>query len=215
MTILASTIIAQVSEILQDEDNTRWLAENLLDWLNAGIRDAVTLKPSAYVRNESMPLVAGTKQSIPSGGITFMDVTRNMGADGATPGRVPRFIEKKIIDAENPNWHTDPASATVMHYTFDERDPKHFYVHPKQPSVNPGRVEVVFSAVPAAITDSQALPLDDIYANALIDYLLYRSYAKDPVNASKAAGYYQSFVAVVTGKKIVDADAIPSADKEG
>lgn len=214
-TILASAIIDSASEILQDETNVRWKRPKLLKWLYDGVRDLIILKPSAYVRNEAVKLAAGTKQELPVRGLALMDVTRNMGTNGTTPGRVPRFIEKKRLDDENPNWHRDTANALALHFTYDDRDPKHFYVYPAQPAANQGYVELVFSAEPIAFVETDAIPLDDIYASALIDYLLYRSYAKDPVNAELANSYFQSFGNRVAGKAVSEASHAPSPEREG
>lgn len=214
-TILASAIINGAAEILQDENNVRWTRAKLLAWLMAGMREIVVLRPSAYVVNGNATLVAGTKQTLPAGGILFMDMNRNMGVNGTTPGRVPRFIEKKIIDAENPNWHADKPSATVLHFTYDARDPTHYYVYPRQPDSGQGKVEILYSAAPPAIAEGDAIPLDDTYANSLNDYLLYRAYSKDPVNADKATAYYKTFIGSVATRPQLDAESEPSKDKEG
>ena len=213
-TILASSIISNASGILHDETNVRWTAAQMLEWLNAGMREIVVLKPEAYVKNESVKMAAGTKQALPAGGFTFIDINRNMGANGTTPGRVPRFIEKKVIDAENPNWHKDAAKAEILHYTFDERDPSHFYCYPPQPAANQGYAELVYSAAPPDTASGIAIPLDDVYANPLVDYLLYRAYAKDPIHADKAVLYNQSFMTMVLGKKKFDGAVQPSKEKE-
>lgn len=214
-TILASAIVADAAELLQDRANVRWTKPQLLNWLNAGMREVVIGSPNAYVTNVAVKLVAGTKQTLPNGGILLMDVIRNMGTTGAVPGRVPRYIERKLIDTQNPNWHADSANATVQHYVYDDRDQDHFYVWPRQPDANQGYVEILFSASPPAlIADTQVLPLDDVYSNALVNYLMYRAYSRDPVNSAKAKDYYQQFVFLITGKDQVDGKNKPSEATE-
>lgn len=213
-TILASTILATAADVLQDASEVRWTAAKKLGFLNDGIRELITAKPEAYVVNGNLTLVAGTKQSLPAGTVLLMDVTRNMGASGTAPGRVPRFIEKKELDAENPNWHTDTVSATVKHWTYDKRDPLNYYVYPPQPATAQGKLEAVRSAIPSAIASNTAIPVGDEYANALADYVLYRCYSKDPQSIDLSNKYYQSFLLVVTGKKKIEEEAEPSGDKE-
>jgi len=204
-TILASAILADASEILQDASNIRWTIPKLLSWLNAGQREIVLLRPNANAVNAVIPLVAGTKQSLPDDGVLFLDVFRNMGVDGVTPGRVPRFIARTDIDAENPDWHLDKASAKVQHFIYDDRDQTHFYVYPKQPDEGPGYLEILYSATPAdLISQTEAIALNDIYANALMNYVVYRALEKDPINAVKVAEYYQGFMLLVTGKMRAD-----------
>lgn len=213
-TIIASTILATAADILQDTNGIRWTAAKKLGFLNDGIREAVTAKPNISVVNGNLTLVAGTKQSLPAGTVLLMDVKRNMGAAGTSPGRVPRFIDQEDIDVENPNWHTDTASAVVQHWIYDKQDPLHYYVYPAQPVSTQGTLEAIRSVVPAAIASTDAIPIGDEYANALVDYVLYRCYSKDPINKVMAGQYYQSFLMVMTGKKQIDADAEPSASKE-
>ena len=126
--VLASYIVGKAAEILQDAAGVRWPESDCLEWLNAGLRQIVALRPEAYVINESVQMAAGTKQTLPTGGLTFVDMTRNMGTDGETPGRTVRFIDRALIDAQNPNWHADSASAKIIHYTFGKSDPDRYYV---------------------------------------------------------------------------------------
>ena len=214
-TILASQIIADAAEILQDTGNVRWTALKLLNWISAGEREIVLLRPNANTVNEVVTLAAGTKQSLPAGGVLFLDMLRNMGTDGATPGRVPRFVKREDIDAENPDWHIDTASAKVQHFIYDDRDQTHFYVYPKQPTTGFGTVEILYSATPAELTAvTDAITLNDIYANALMNYVVYRALEKDPVNAAKAAEFYQAFMLLVTGKSRADDGDKPQAGSE-
>lgn len=193
-TILASTILSRAGTIIQDETNARWPQAELLKWLNDGQREIVLLKPDSYAQNESVALVAGTKQSIPATGIALIDVVRNMGTGGSTPGRAIRLIQRKILDEQLPDWHTETAAAIIKHFTFDDRDPKRYYVYP--PSDGTTKIEVVYSSAPADVTVSDPITLDDIYSNALLDYVLYRAYQKDAdyaANDARVAAAYQAF----------------------
>lgn len=204
-TILASEIIAEAAEILHDESNVRHKATTMLRWLNAGQRDLVIMKPAANTKNIVVPLSAGTKQSLPVGGLLLLDMTRNMGANGSTPGRVPRFIERALIDRENRNWHRDAPNAEVLHYVYDDKDPLNYYVYPAQPATGRGQVELIYSAAPAKILlSTQAIGLDDIYANALVVYLLSRAYEKTPNGMDKSASYFTRFATIILGKDAVD-----------
>lgn len=177
MTIFAKEITNRAATIIQDETGTRWPVEELLDWLNDGQREIVLLKPDASIKNESMALTSGTKQNLPTDGIALIDVPRNMGS-GESAGKVIRHIQRRILDDQLPNWHTASAQSAVDHFAFDARDPKHFYVYP--PSDGTSQVEVIYSAAPDVIASKEdEISLDDIYSNALLDYILYRAYSKD------------------------------------
>ena len=216
-TILASAIIDKAEIILQDTTNVRWEESEHLGWLNDGVKEVLINKPDAYVLNSAVQLTTGTKQSVPSGGLMLIKVPRNMGTDGVTPGRAVTITEQTILDQARPNWHTETGVAEVKHYMFDERDPKHFYVYPPQPAASQGYVEIIYSSVPSDLTaTSEAIPIDDIYANVLLDYILYRAYTKDAdysSNGERAIAHRQAFLEALGVKESIEAAQTPNTDK--
>lgn len=186
-TITAQTLVDRAELIANDTTNVRWAASEWLGWLNDGQREIVTLRPDAYPKTAAMQLTAGTKQSIPSDGHTLLKITRNMGSDGATPGAAIRGVSASLMDSSTPSWHTTTGSATTLHYIFDPRTPKVFYIYPK-PTDTAHYVEVVYSVSPPDVPAlANVITLDDIYANPLLDYMLFRGYSKDFESASSAA----------------------------
>ncbi len=151
-TITGNELITRTVNQLQDPDHVRWSMAELLDFLHDAQRDIVMRKPDAYTKSVSTVLtVSETKQSLPSDAILLLDITRNMGTDGSTPGRVPTRIEKPVMDQQWPNWMTDTGAAEVQHYMYDEKDPSNFYIYPPQPASSPGYLGLVYSAVPAPL----------------------------------------------------------------
>ena len=213
-TIIARTVIEKVQTILQDKTGVRWPAEDeLLGWLNDGQREVVIFKPNACVKNTAVKLAGGTKQALPADGILLIDVVRNLGTDGATPGRSIRIVMREILDAQIPDWHASPVNTTVKHYVFSPLDPKTFYVYPPQPSAAQGHVELVYGAAPTDATFTGQIALDDIYQNVLIDYILYRAYSKDTEYAAdqnRAAAHQSAYIAALTGKAKVEAGTNPN-----
>lgn len=196
-TITAQTQVERARIIIQDDTGVRWPDSELLGWLNDGQREIVVLKPDSSVNNENLQLVEGTKQEIPAAGISLVDVIRNMGTDGSSPGKSVRLINRKVLDEQLPDWHSATPNAVADHFAFDDRDPKHFYVYPPQPSVNQGYVEIVYSSSPADAALGDVISVDDVYANALVDYMLYRAYSKDKDyagNGGRASAHYQAFL---------------------
>lgn len=203
--LLASAILDKAGRVLQDAGHDKWDEPELLDWLNAGQREIVIIDPTAHTTNEVIPLVAGTKQTLPTGRRVLLEVTRNMGTNSTTPGRVPDAITRKDINRENPNWHTGSASATVYHVIYDaDIDATHFYVSPPQPANGMGSLEVICSTLPEEVEDETSpITVDDAYEGALINYILFRAYSKDTSYAREdaaAGSYYKLFVALVGGK---------------
>lgn len=212
-TINSDAILAKAAIVLNDTAYERWTAPELLGWLNDGQRAIVIHKPNACVKNVSVQLVAGTKQTIPADGVQLIDIPRNMGAAGATPGAVVRLTGRANLDAYVPNWHSSTPSAVVKHFMFNALDPKHFYVYPPQPATSMGYVEAIYGATPVDVTTGTAISLDDIYETPLLDYVLYRAFSKDTEFApdpTRAAAHQQAFLAAVGGKAQAEAGVNPN-----
>lgn len=216
-TVLASKIILSVQSILQDSAGRRWPVDTeLLEWLNAAQRDIVTYKTNAFVKGDAVKLQAGTKQKLPSDAVQLIDIPRNMGTDGVTPGRAIRLVERDTIDASNPNWHTATPSAVVRHFMFNPLDPLNFYVYPPQPTNGQGYVDLIYGAIPPALanaTGATTIGVADIYANAIVDYILFRAFSKDSelADTARAAAHQNAYLAAMTGKARSEAAANPNA----
>lgn len=215
-TIIARTVIEKAQIILQDTTGVRWPSDTeLLGWLNDGQREVMVFKPNANVKNVAVKLTTGTKQSLPADGVQLIDVVRNMGTDGTTPGRAIRIVMREILDAQVPDWHTSTPNATTKHYTYSVLDPKNFYVYPPQPASNQGYSEMVYGAVPTDATINGAISIDDIYQNALIDYILYRAYSKDTEYAAdpnRADKHQAAYIASLTGKVKAEIGSNPNSN---
>lgn len=196
-TTLASAILSKASVLLQDATNVRWPVSELFGYLQDGQREVVIHRPEASARSAAVLLTANqTKQTIPSDGISFIQLVRNMGAAGTTPGKAVRLVAREIMDAQNPDWHSATNTVGyVQHYMYSPLDPKNYYVYPKAPATAL-YVELVYSQVPTLGATSSPIALDDIYASALLDYVMFRAYSKDAeyaMNSQLAAAYYTTF----------------------
>lgn len=221
MTVSVQSVIDRVQATLQDTTGIRWpVNDELVLWVNDAQREIALLKPDASATNETITLTSGTKQSIPSGGNRLLRVVRNMSAASAGTGkRSIRLVSREILDSQTPDWH-DPSvtgdaahTSVVKHYMYDEQDPRNFYVYPGV-SGN-AYIEIVYSANPATVTSSDNLSIPDIYANSVMNYVLYMAYMKDAEyagNNQRAANHYQLFTASVTGKAQVDLITTPNAE---
>lgn len=200
----AQLMITKIRLLAQDPNGVRWGDLELLNWLNDAQREIVLYKPDAKAINTSIKLASGTKQSIPAMGLSLIKVVRNMGAAGTTPGKAILLVDAAILDSQIPDWHTATASGVALHYCYDDRDPKSFYVYPPQP-VSSQYAEIVYAAHPAPMsTYSSKTDLDDLYINAMVDYAMYRAFSKDADfagNGQRAMAHFQAFMAAVGGKR--------------
>lgn len=193
-TTKAVSLINRVAVTLQDPTFVRWTQQELLDYLNDAQRQVVLFRPDAKTVNNAFTCVASAKQSLPADGLRLMSVLRN------TDGRAITKVSRKTLDVQLPNWYeTAIGTDGVKHYVYDPLDPKVFYLFPKPAITN--SVDIVYSVSPTDIvvsnftTDTQVIGVDDIYANAIMDYMMYRAYQKDSefANLNRSSVYYQSF----------------------
>lgn len=177
-TITGAQIIERVTDTLQDKDNIRWPRPELLRYINDAQREIVLQRPDSSASTTTVLLAAlNTKQEIPANGVRLIEVVRNMGG-GAEPGKSIRLTAREVLDAQVPMWHASGPTQVISHFMFDIRNPRVYYVYP-QPADSVA-VEIVYSAAPLDLQlETDTLSIDDIYANAVIAFVLMRAYQKD------------------------------------
>lgn len=196
MTTTAQSIIKTAQQLLQDESGIRWPASELIESLNAGQRDIATLRPDMMAVTAELALVAGPKQTVPAGCSKLIEVPRN------TLGAAVRQVDRNLLDAVEPNWYAKPGTKAIKHFTHDPREPAVFYVYP--PAALGASVDIVYAAMPvdvpaptgptfAGVTGNVSVP--DVFANALLHFVMFRALAKDAEvgNAAMSAAHYQLF----------------------
>lgn len=197
-TILASSIVDKAEIVLHDTTNVHWAAAELLGWLNDGQLATVLRRPDAYTKTVSVPLAAGSKQALPADGVLLFQVHANMGTTGITEGAAVRLVTRELLDAQNPSWRAADKAVEVEDYVYNPQTPRVFYVSP--PNTGTGYVELSYSAVPPTVALAEPIAISDVYAPALIDYILFRAYSKDAKhgnNAMRVTGHYQAWEAAL------------------
>jgi hypothetical protein len=194
--IQVSDLLYRASVLLQDESNVRWPVAELISWMNEGVGALIRLKPAAGARRTIFALESGTLQHLDDSVVQLIDIVRNVAGDSYTPGRVVRLTDRQLLDATNPDWHTMKKSASIRHYTYDDRTPAIFYVYP--PAMPNTMVEALLSVLPvAADAEADYLSVNVEFSDSILNYMLYRAFGKDNeyANAAMATGYYQAFIA--------------------
>ena len=210
-TVTVAGLIDKAKIILQDttDPGIRWPDEELLGWLNDSYREIILARPDANTLSADYTCVAGTRQKLNSGAfaeaLRLIDVVRN------TSGRAIRQLDRSILDDQRRDWHAETGSDTIEHFMFDPRLPREFLVYP--PATTSAELEVVYSSVPASHSDQTGvIKLPDSYANAMLDYTLYRAYSKDAeyaANAQRAISHYQAMQSAIGMKSASDIAANP------
>lgn len=232
MSITAQSIIHRATDLLQDQTSIRWTANELVRWLNDAQRAIVKVRPDATNTTATMTLSVGTRQSLTSATANsagnaaltptpakLIDVTRNVAS--ASAKKAVTEVEREILDAQIPAWHSLAGSIDIMHFMFDAKDPRTFYVYP--PALVTAQLEVMYAAYPTDITEpadgaiwsavSGNISLPDIFADDLLNLVMFRAYSKDATYAGNAqrAQSYLSMVAQSLGDEIKGTVAVQPA----
>lgn len=214
-TTKAVDLINRVSITLQDPTFVRWTQSELLNYLNDAQRQVVLFRPDAKAVNAPFTCVNAAKQTLPADGLRLISVLRNTG------GRAITKVDRSILDVQLPTWYeTAVGTDGVKHYVYDALDPKNFYVFPKPAAAY--QIDIIYAMSPVDIvisnytTDTQVIDIDDIYANALMDYMMYRAYQKDSefANLNRAAVYYQAFTTSLGIKSQADGGLLESMEAQ-
>jgi hypothetical protein len=233
-------IIRRTELVLQDATAARWTLLEIQDWVNDAYKEITLMRPDA--NSTTAPAVyltpGSTRQRLSdlavlaanvaiatqlAGALRVLNVTRNTAATSTKQSI--RYIDQRILDDQKPTWHADTPAVTVLHWMFDIRIPKEILVYPAPTALT--TIEIAISSVPAPhavatealLAAEKALPaitinLDDIYANAVLDYVLYRCYSKDAdyaANGQRAVSHMNAFITSLGGKTASDSATAPAS----
>ena len=195
-------VVDVVLRTLQEDTGSaeQWDKQEVVDYCNLAGRETAVFAPDANRVIESIRFAPGVKQSIPSGRIALIDVRRNMGSDGSTPGEAITRTEIALISVVSRGWASETPGATVKNWMPDGLTA--FYVYP--PADGSGFVEIEASAVPAIIVydepgawQNALIGVAEKYVNAVINHVLHQCYKKDsdfPGNLQRELKYYNLFL---------------------
>ena len=209
--MLASVVINRAAKTLLDETGVLWSSTELLDYLNTAITAIIAFKPDVYVLTATFTLTnSQAKQTLPSGGLQLLEVTRNL-----SPSLTAiRQIERNHLNNSNEGWAN--TAGTPSHFMYDGRNDKIFYIYP-QPASGTNQVEIVYSAVPTRLTaTTDTLPIDDIYENPLFYYVIGMSYLKNAKRGdlSKSNLYFSLFASGIGARQNVEYTYDPTTPHE-
>lgn len=202
----AQELIDEVSLQLNDTDKITWTEAMLIDYINSGQKIIATFRPDAAQTTVSIQLVTGSRQAMPTAARRLLEITRNMGNDGNTPGNVIRAADHESLRLFDASWHANTSVAEIKNYSYNEKTPDIFYVDP--PSDGTGYIEMSYSVVPTVITQTtDILDIGDIYKEPLIQWMMFRAYSVEVDSVSsrnRARAHEESFYNIMGRKFIRD-----------
>lgn len=169
--------------------------DELLAYVNDGLRECVILRPELFSTIGDMTCVADQCEQ----SLTFDDAVALLEVLCLHTGAAIIPFDLNAMNAFNPNWRAD-AQGTATQWTKFANDPLRFYIYPKAPPDQIIDVRYVRNPVSVALNDLISdLPVT--YQPALVDYVIYRSEMKDSehVLSQRAVGHQQAFVAKIKG----------------
>jgi hypothetical protein len=207
--MIASDIINRVRDVANDpingSDGVRWLNAELMLYISDGQEFIVNKRPDASAQDVVVTLVAGTKQALPAGSIFLLDVYRNI--TGGAPGRVVRYIDRDMLDQQNPNWHSATNNGFIQHVMYDERVPLQFFTYP--PATAGQQIEISAAEQPTDVVNlTDSLTIATAYREALLSYTLMRCFMKDTeANGMQKAMMHMQALSNALGIKLVSDQA--------
>jgi len=190
------SVIDNVSRTLIDEGTVRrWSEVELISHLNSAIRETITQKPSAYTVTEHVQLASGYKQTAPTGSIFIHDIVCSSFGEGFSYQAIT-LIDRETLNDLIPTWMATPESVYARHWMYNPAvDVDTYWIYP--PADGLGSVEMIYTSIPTELTDvTDTVPLDDMYVNALMEFMLFRCFEKDADNpnaAVRAQAHFQLF----------------------
>jgi hypothetical protein len=169
--IPAFTIISAVRFTLMDAAAATWSDAVLLADLNSAERKVCMLKPEAYPVRATISMIAGSKQTLPAGGIAIMDIYANVSS-----GQTIRLVDRDLMDEAARFWPVATPEQDVQDWAADPRDPTRWDVLP--PNDGTGQVEALYGAIPTPIAETiDPINLADVYESVLKCFVLAEAYA--------------------------------------
>jgi hypothetical protein len=196
MAFTANDYIVDAADVYGDTAYERISVATWIKYLNAGIRALILVRPDAGAVTESVTLSPGVRQTVAADVLRLLDITRNMGTDGATAGKVITPSDRKHIDYSNLLWPAGTGDTAIDNFSYDKENPLVYYVTPPVHATTVVKVEAVFSKLPTAVTaTSSSTGTNQVFFEPLVMYMLYKAFITDDedVEFSKGMTFLQNF----------------------
>jgi hypothetical protein len=196
MAFTANDYILDAALLYGDVGYDRVDEDDWIKYLNASIRSLILVRPDAGAQTDNVQLTAGVLQALPSTALRMLGITRNMGADGATPGKIITPTARKHIDYSNLLWPAATGDTEVDNFSYDKENPRIFFVTPPVSSSINVFVEMQVSQLPTTVAATGDDPgVNDVFFEPLVQYMLYKAFSADDedVEFAKAVQYMQNF----------------------
>lgn len=196
MAFTASDYITDAADLYGDVDGDRIDSDKWIKYLNASIRALILVRPDAGAQTANVQLVPGVLQTLPETALRLLDITRNMGVDGLTAGKIVTPADRKHLDYSNLLWPAATGDTVIDNFSYDKENPRIYYVTPPAHATTAVYVEMQVAQLPTAVAlSTDELGINDVFFEPLVQYMLYKAFITDDegVEFQKAMAYMQNF----------------------
>jgi hypothetical protein len=196
----ANDYILDAAELYGDTGYDRVDEDVWIKYLNASIRALILVRPDAGAQTDNVQLVAGVLQTLPATALRMLDITRNMGVDGLTAGKIITPVARKHINYSNLLWPAATGDTEIDNFSYDKENPRIFYVTPPVHDSTAVYVEMQVSQLPTAVAATGDDPgINDVFFEPIVQYMLYKAFSADDegVEFQKAMAYMQNFFSLI------------------
>lgn len=218
----AKPIIDTAARQLSDTGNTRWGRDALAAYVSWTLAEMAGLYPDSVAELDTMQLADGAEQDVPDDVIRWLGAVRNMGSDGATPGRTVRNADLATAEEFDPDWMQRATKNVVKECYFADSAPRKFYTYPPV-TTSSGNVHLQFKAAkvpPDGSTinndESTELPVSEDYFNVVLNGVLAYAYGEDTGtgDAQLADRYAKAFYQALGVDRKAKANSLPAAKED-
>lgn len=152
MAITPDTLIRDVQARLQDASGVVWAEADMFDYFNNALYVLMLARPHAFSAISSLLLTADANQQSITNAYMILDIIRNMGSDGSTPGKPISEIDRWQMDTISRAWYSQIGKTYVEHYMYEpEKSLSSFHVYPKTHATTPVYVEANLATYPTKV----------------------------------------------------------------
>ncbi|MFC0995960.1 DUF6682 family protein [Pasteurella multocida] len=173
-TVKVSDLINRAKTIAQDVDFVQWTQAEWLDWYNECLLVLCSMRVDALSMAAEIPIdQTASTFNLPFGSDRLIDVL-----EYSKTGRIVREIDRGVLDQQFPYWRESVSDNGPKYYTYDLNNPKQIHIYPSALDTGHTLKVVVAVTPPKAISTDEVIGVDDYYAPAIVNYMLYRGYLK-------------------------------------
>ena len=181
-------IVDLIKEQTRDINSVTWTADDIMLYINEGVKNTIQRAPEANSKKADVPIVAGVDQTLPDDAVYLINIISN--ASGRTIWRTD--VETK--DAFSPNWKNDRAAKYPIEW-MKRSEPTKFMLWP--PVKSNSTVLAEYSFYPADVTaTTDTVNVNNEFLEPVRSWALYRTFSRDSENTpsvERAAEYKQQF----------------------